>query len=96
MDKDKIVTINNIVCQKSGFDVTCMDDEIVMMDIDKGKYYGINSVGSRIWELIKKPLKVNEIIATLLSEYNIDTQSCEKSVIDFLNKLYNSEIITVE
>ena len=34
---------------------TDLDDTIVMMDPDKGMYYELGSVGSRIWTLLETP-----------------------------------------
>ncbi|MBV7276194.1 lasso peptide biosynthesis PqqD family chaperone [Clostridiaceae bacterium UIB06] len=72
-----------------------MDDEIVMMDLDRGKYYGFNNVGSRIWQLIKDPLTVKEINLTLLEEFDVDKKVCEEAVFEFLNRLKDEEIISI-
>jgi hypothetical protein len=95
MDKDREVSINDVIVQKIGLDSTDMNGETVMMDITKGKYYGFNIVGSRIWELIEKPLEVKNIISILLKEFNVETQTCENTVITFLNRLYHEDIISI-
>ncbi|WPC43292.1 lasso peptide biosynthesis PqqD family chaperone [Clostridium sp. JS66] len=95
MKIDKMISFDTIVVQKVGLDATDIDGEIVMMDIDKGKYYGFNSVGSRIWELIKNPIAIKEIKSALLKEYNVDTKTCEEAVLTFLNRLNDEELISV-
>jgi len=95
MGKDREISIDNIVAQKIGLDSTDMNGEIVMMDINKGKYYGFNIVGSRIWELIEKPLEVKKIISILLKEFTVDEPTCENSVMTFLNRLYHDDIISI-
>ena len=39
-----------------------LDDNQVMMHLEKGKYFGLNPLGKRIWELIEKPKSFSEII----------------------------------
>ncbi|MGH4119450.1 lasso peptide biosynthesis PqqD family chaperone [Clostridium sp.] len=95
MGKDREILLDNVIVQKIGLDSTDMNGEIVMMDINKGKYYGFNIVGSRIWELIEKPLEVKKIISILLKEFNVDAQTCENSVMTFLNRLYHDNIISI-
>lgn len=95
MEKNKIITLDTIVSQKRELDATDMDGEIVMIDIDKGKYYGFNEVGSRIWKLVEKSLTVREIHSILLTEYDVDTKTCEESVVSFLNGLYKEEVISI-
>ena len=39
---------------KSNLCSSIVDDELVMMDINQGKYFGMNQIGLRIWQLIQK------------------------------------------
>lgn len=95
MLKVNLIGISSIVSQKKGLDTTDLNGELVMMDIDKGKYYNFNLVGSRIWELIEKPISVKEIIVELLKEFEIDEKKCEATVINFMNRLNDNELITI-
>ena len=95
MNISKIISLDNTVTQKKGLDATDMDGEIVMMDIDRGKYYSFNEVGSRIWNIIEKPLMVKEIVPILLNEFEVDEKTCEDSVLDFLSRIYNDELICI-
>jgi hypothetical protein len=95
MEINKTISLDTIVSPKKGLDSTDIDGEIVMMDIDKGKYYGFNSVGSRIWELVKNPIAVREINSALLKEFNVDTKTCEEAVFIFLNRLNDEELISI-
>ena len=95
MDKNKIVLVDNVVVQKVGLDATNMDGEIVMMDLDKGKYYCFNSVGSRVWELIEKQISVGELVSVLLNEFEVDMKICEDTVLNFLNGIYKEDLISV-
>lgn len=83
------------VCQSKDIDATDLDGEKVMMNLELGKYFALNPVGSRIWELMDSEISIQEIINTLLSEYKVDEQVCEKSVLEFLEKLKNANLITV-
>ncbi|UZW14951.1 lasso peptide biosynthesis PqqD family chaperone [Clostridium pasteurianum] len=95
MSKVNLIEISSIVSQKRGLDTTDLDGESVMMDIDKGRYYNFNSVASRIWELIEKPISIEEIVTQLLKEFDVDEKKCEAAVINFLNRLNDNELITV-
>ncbi|AWI06377.1 lasso peptide biosynthesis PqqD family chaperone [Clostridium drakei] len=90
-----IISIDDVITQKLGLDSTYMDDEIVMMDISKGKYYGFNSVGSRVWEIIERPISIKEVVSILIKEFDVDAKTCEDTVLTFLNGLYNESLITI-
>ncbi len=64
-----------------------IDNEKVMIDFETGKYFMIKGVGNDIWEKVQTEISVNDLVASLLAEYDIDEQTCETQVIDFLDKL---------
>ena len=70
-----------------------IDDEILMMSIEDGKYYGLNPVGSEIWKLIAEPKTVKTIIPELMEIFDIDEVSCTKETITFLKDMINNNII---
>ena len=64
-----------------------IDNEKVMVDFETGKYFMIKGVGNDIWERVQTEITVSDLIDSLLLEYDIDEPTCEKEVIDFLDKL---------
>lgn len=87
---------NNIVMQNKDIDVSDLNGEKVMMNIDKGEYFSLNSLGSRIWEIIDKPKKINEVINTLLEEYEVSEEECKENVMNFLDVLKHVDLINVK
>jgi len=96
MNKEKKIDLETLVCQKKDLFVTEIDGEKVMMHIENGKYYAMNEVGSRIWDLIAEPVPVYEIVNTLLDEYQIDEETCKNAVLEFLTNVSYEEIIEVK
>lgn len=95
MKKDIKILKNTIVCQNKELNTADIDEEKVMMNLEKGRYYGLNSVGTRIWELMEEPIQVDQIIQTLLKEYDVEPAICEENVLSFITKLYQEGICTV-
>lgn len=73
-----------------------IDEEIVMMSINNGEYYGLDNIGSRIWEIIEKPVSFKELIETLKDEYEVTENQCISDVIEFINALNNKGLISIE
>lgn len=95
MSKTDFIKTYSVVSQKKGLDTTDLDGELVMMDIDNGKYYNFNLVGGRIWKMIEKPISIKEISNQLSKEFDIDEKKCETSVINFISKLKSNELIKI-
>jgi hypothetical protein len=89
------IEITNVY-MRNGDQVTAkVDDEVVMMSMQQGEYYGLDSIGSRIWELFAKPNSVENIIETLMQEYDVDRKTCEKDVQEFIQKLVDKGLLKI-
>ena len=90
-----MITTDNYIKRNKEVFASEIDDEVVMMNVDTGKYYGMDTVGSRIWELIAEEIQVREVIAKLMEEYDVGEEQCEKDVLEFLNELYENKLVNV-
>ena len=81
VDKQKKIVL------KKKLNVTDLAGEKVMVDFDNGKYFLIKGVGNDIWDMIQEEITPQEIIEKLLSEYDVSREECEKSVMEFLDKM---------
>lgn len=95
MNKKNTISKDTIVRRIENIDATDLNGEKVMMNLEKGQYFALNEVGSRIWDVIDKPTSVGEITNVLLSEYEIDADTCIEAVLDFLGKMNDAELISV-
>ena len=93
--KDLEINLDTIINKNLEIDDTDLDGEKVMMNLDKGEYFMMNEVGSRIWEIISEPINVKGIIENLCSEYEVDEETCKDTVVEFLGRLNNAELISV-
>ena len=90
-----MIDLNSIVSHREDIDTTDLDGEKVMMDLEKGQYFALNSVASRIWEVIESPISVNKVVETLLEEYEVEREECEKSVLEFIKGLEDANLVSV-
>ncbi|HJY86496.1 MAG TPA: PqqD family peptide modification chaperone [Candidatus Acidoferrales bacterium] len=69
--------------------------EAAILNIKSGVYYGLDSVGARVWELVQQPRSVNEVRETLLKEYDVEPQRCETDLLALLERLLAEGLIEV-
>lgn len=93
--RDYGINLDTVINKNLEIDDTDLDGEKVMMNLDKGEYFMMNEVGSRIWEIISEPINVKGIIDTLQSEYEIDKETCTDTVVEFLGRLDNADLISI-
>lgn len=94
--KEKNISTESIVNRIEDIVASDIDDEKVMMSVEKGEYFGLDPIGSRVWELVEKPIKVSELIDALLLKYDVDRETCERDILAFLEELHESGILQVE
>ena len=92
----KNISTESIVSQTEDIVANDIDDEKVMMNVEKGQYYGLDPIGSRVWELIERPIRVSELIDALAPKYDVDRETCERDVLAFLEELREDGILRVE
>jgi hypothetical protein len=68
-------------------------EEMVMMSVEVGRYYGLNAVATRIWELLETPRNASELCRHILEEFDVDAATCEAEVRRFVGELLDHGII---
>jgi len=70
-------------------------EEIVLLDLDSGTYFGLDSVGSRIWELVTGNATIGGAIDSMLAEYEVEAEVLERDVLALMNELEEKKLISV-
>jgi hypothetical protein len=67
--------------------------ECVVLNLNTGVYYGLDSVGARIWALVQEPKRVSDVLDIVLEEYDVEPERCESELLALLNALKEKELI---
>lgn len=70
-------------------------DEVVILDLVGGAYYGLDAVGVRIWQLLGEGKKPQGICETLLAEFEVQPEVLEADVLRLLEELRGKGLILV-
>ena len=79
----------DIICSK-------VDDEIVMMNIVGGTYFGLDTTGAIIWELLEEPLSLDQLIKPLVKKFEISQNQCENDCMDFFLHMLEKKILFIK
>ena len=69
--------------------------ELVILHATEGKYYGLNAVGLRVWDLIQLPRSAAEIGAILASEFDVEETTARRDAEQLLGDLISHGLATV-
>jgi len=71
-------------------------DEIVILNHNKGSYYGLNEVGALVWNTLEEePQTLEALCEVVLEEYNIDKKTCTEDVEFLLNDLISEKLVEI-
>ncbi len=70
-------------------------EEVVVLNLASGVYYGLNPVGARVWSLIQQPRTFAEIRDQLLQEYEVESASLEADLRALLTELADQRLIEI-
>lgn len=89
------IGIGTSVGQGEELVATEVDGEVVMLSIENGKYYGLDKIGSQVWNLIAEPKQVKDLVDILTDEYDIDREICLLDILELLYRLYDEGLIRI-
>lgn len=93
---NKTISINDIVSQIEGNIVSDMDGEKVMLSIQNGKYYNLGEIGGEIWECMKEPISIHELMHSLVAQYDVDERKCRDQTFEFIASLLEEGLVKLE
>lgn len=86
----------NTIVVASGGQVSCpLGEEAAILSIKSSMYYGLDPVGARVWTLIQQPRSIGDLRDTIVSEYDVEADRCEKDLLKFLEKMRGEGLIEI-
>jgi hypothetical protein len=79
------------IAERAVFEV--LDGEAVILDLDSGRYFKLNPVGSRIWELIKEHGDISRVRDEVIAEFDVDDDRLAADLDVFVDRLRERGLI---
>ena len=70
--------------------------ETVLLDLDSENYFGLDEVGTRIWQLIKETSDLQAIYKTLLEEYEVEEERLQTDLELLLGEISTLGLVSMQ
>ena len=70
-------------------------DEVIVIDLAGGEYFGLPDVGARIWELLLDGKSLIQVADAIANEYEVDRAIAEDDVIRLVAELRAQGLLVV-
>ena len=86
-DTEVTATKRHVACTVAG--------EVVILHLEDGVYYGLNEVGTRVWQLLEQPRRVEQIVDAIVSEFEVERDRCATDITELLQSLAERGLVTL-
>jgi hypothetical protein len=88
MPYDSLQLSDDVVAREVG-------GEMMLLDLASGKYFGLNAVGGRFWQLLESGQSVDQARDTLLEEFDVSPERLDGDLSELIGQLVDSGLVMV-
>ena len=70
--------------------------ETVLLDLESENYFGLDEVGTRVWQLIQVSGDLENVFNTLLDEYEVSPERLQQDLDKLLTEINGLGLVTLE
>ena len=85
---DKVTVAAQVLAKQVG-------DELVILDLANGTYFGLDPVGARIWLLLTDNKTIKQVCDEMLVEYEATEETVEHDVMALLQTLVDRQLVSL-
>ena len=95
MTQELTLNLDSVIQRNADVIDTTVDQDVVMVSVESGHYYGVSDVARDIWEAIGRPVRIGDLINRLAATYDVDRKVCEEQTLLFLESLRAEQLLEI-
>ena len=84
---EKIIVSRSVVSRTVG-------DELVLLDLEGGTYFGLDPVGLRMWQLLESGNTLGEVCEAILGEYDVPREVIEIDLTKLVEQFQDKNLVS--
>jgi len=73
-----------------------LQGESVLLNVKSGRYFGLDEVGTRMWNVLTTAASLQAASETLLAEYDVDAERLQRDLHSLVEKLVEHGLMKVQ
>jgi len=73
-----------------------VQDEEVVLDLGSGTYFGLNEIGTKVWEMLKEKVPLEHLSEKIAEEYEVSLKRAQKDVNTLVMTLEKKGLIEIQ
>jgi hypothetical protein len=71
-----------------------LSGETVLLNLESGIYYGLDAIGTRVWQLLMQGRTIASVCETMIDEYDVAAEALHDDVVRLVGELRERGIVT--
>ncbi len=85
----------SVIARSASIITAEVQGEVVMMSVEKGRYFGLDDIGSDIWRRLETPRTFGALIDALAADYRAERDVIAEDVRKLLAEMAARGVVTV-
>ncbi len=73
-----------------------VDGEMVLLDMNSENYFGLDEIGTAIWQGMQEKETLQEVFELLLNQYDVEADLLKQDLLAFVDKLVKHGIVSTK
>ena len=75
---------------------TTLGSEAVVLELQASNYFGMNEVGTAVWNFLQQPREVSDVIEHIVNNYEVSAEQAEIEILSFIQNLVDKNLVVVD
>ena len=75
--------------------VRLLDQESVLLNLETEQYFGLDEIGTRMWQLVTTSTDIDAAYQELLAEYDVQPETLRENLTELLGRLIEHGLLQV-
>lgn len=93
MPNTKITQASRLQSNHLSYIFAEIDSEMVLMHLDTGEYYGMDSTTTEIWKMLEEAGTIGDLVEDFTERYEVDAEQCEADLSPVLENMVEHEFV---
>jgi hypothetical protein len=90
-----MLTLDTVLRTPANVSFSVVGEDAFLLNTRTNKYYGLEKVGARLWELLNEGKSLRDAHQIILSEYEVDPAQLEQDLLELLNHLLENGLVEI-
>ena len=89
------ITDKSLVSMSRNLFFRNLNKVLIILDMTTDKCYSLDSIGAKVAKILSKPKTINELKISILNEFEVKPDKCERDLLNLLSDLKNNNIVSI-